>query len=118
MDSSLFLGFWRISLHIFTLLRRFASATIFLESNSINGVLFINLTKAMAGCIENAETSNLSFLKHLSFHWHYSSYSQVYEMLRDYMRSYNTTFHRGIQETPMERFPNSKELSKTSLSRE
>jgi hypothetical protein len=39
-------------------------------------------------------------------------------MLKNYMRSYNTTFHRGINETPMERFQNSKEHPITPQSRE
>lgn len=47
-----------------------------------------------------------------------SSLAQFNEMLKDYMRSYNTTFHRGINETPMERFQNSKEHPKTPQSRE
>lgn len=29
-------------------------------------------------------------------------------MLKDYMRSYNTTFHRGIDSTPLERYQHSK----------
>lgn len=38
-----------------------------------------------------------------------TSLSQFNTMLRDYMRSYNTTFHRGIGSTPLERFQASKD---------
>lgn len=40
------------------------------------------------------------------------------EMLKEYMRSYNTTFHRGIDAAPMERFQNSKDHPKRPKSRE
>lgn len=33
-----------------------------------------------------------------------SSLSQFDSMLKDYMRTYNTTFHRGINSTPMDRY--------------
>lgn len=33
-----------------------------------------------------------------------TSLEQFNEMLRDYIRTYNTTFHRGIDSTPMERY--------------
>lgn len=36
-----------------------------------------------------------------------TSLSQFDGMLKDYMRSYNTTFHRGIDETPMDRYKQS-----------
>ena len=32
------------------------------------------------------------------------SLDEFNDMLRDYMRSYNTTYHHGIEETPMDRF--------------
>ena len=38
-----------------------------------------------------------------------TSLTQFNGMIRDYMRSYNTTFHRGINSTPMERFQASKD---------
>lgn len=47
-----------------------------------------------------------------------TSLSRFNEMLCDYMRSYNTTFHRGINETPMERFHNSKDHPRKPKSRE
>ena len=37
-----------------------------------------------------------------------TSLAQFNTMLKDYMRSYNTTFHRGIDSTPLERYQNSK----------
>lgn len=37
-----------------------------------------------------------------------TSLVQFNGMLRDYMRSYNTTFHSGIDSTPLERFQNTK----------
>ncbi len=45
-----------------------------------------------------------------------TSLSQFNDMLKDYMRSYNTTFHRGIQDTPMNRFQNANGSSKTPVS--
>ena len=47
-----------------------------------------------------------------------TSLAQFNEMLKDYMRSYNTTFHRGIDATPMERFHNSKDHPQCPQSRE
>ena len=47
-----------------------------------------------------------------------TSLAQFNEMLKDYMRSYNTTFHRGIDATPMERFHNSKDHPRRPQSRE
>jgi len=47
-----------------------------------------------------------------------TSLTQFNEMLKDYMRSYNTTFHRGIDATPMERFQNSKDHPQRPKSRE
>ena len=38
-----------------------------------------------------------------------TSLTQFNTMLRDYMRSYNTTFHRGIGSTPLDRFQASKD---------
>ena len=38
-----------------------------------------------------------------------TSLAQFNTMLKDYMRSYNTTFHRGIDSTPLERYQNSKD---------
>lgn len=47
-----------------------------------------------------------------------TSLTQFDEMLKDYMRSYNTTFHRGINETPMDRFQNSKDHPRKPESRD
>lgn len=47
-----------------------------------------------------------------------SSLSQFNDMLRDYMRSYNTTFHRGINGIPMDRYQHSKDHPKKPQSRE
>ena len=47
-----------------------------------------------------------------------SSLSQFNDMLRDYMRSYNTTFHRGINGIPMDRYQNSKDHPKKPQSRD
>ena len=47
-----------------------------------------------------------------------TSLSQFNDLLKDYMRSYNTTFHRGINETPMDRFQNSKDHPQSPKSRE
>lgn len=46
------------------------------------------------------------------------SLAQFNEMLTDYMRSYNTTYHTGIECTPMERFQNSKSQPRIPKSRE
>lgn len=47
-----------------------------------------------------------------------TSLMQFDEMLKDYMRTYNTTFHRGINETPMDRFQNSKDHPRNPESRD
>ena len=47
-----------------------------------------------------------------------TSLAQFNDMLKDYMRSYNTTFHRGIDAAPMERFQNSKDHPQRPKSRE
>jgi len=47
-----------------------------------------------------------------------TSLVQFNEMLKDYMRSYNTTFHRGINEAPIDRFQNSKNHPRKPVSRE
>lgn len=47
-----------------------------------------------------------------------TSLTQFDEMLKDYMRSYNTTFHRGINEAPMDRFQNSKDHPRKPESRD
>lgn len=47
-----------------------------------------------------------------------TSLTQFDEMLKDYMRTYNTTFHRGINETPMDRFQNSKNHPRNPESRD
>ena len=47
-----------------------------------------------------------------------TSLAQFNEMLKEYMRSYNTTFHRGIDAAPMERFQNSKNHPQRPKSRE
>ena len=47
-----------------------------------------------------------------------TSLAQFNEMLKEYMRSYNTTFHRGIDAAPMERFQNSKDHPQRPKSRE
>ena len=39
-------------------------------------------------------------------------------MLKDYMRDYNTTFHRGIGSTPLERYQASKDHPRTPQSRQ
>jgi hypothetical protein len=36
-----------------------------------------------------------------------TSLAQFDEMLKDYIRTYNTTFHRGINSSPMDRYLNS-----------
>lgn len=41
-----------------------------------------------------------------------TSLAQFNSLLKDYMRSYNTTFHRGIDATPLERFEASKDHPK------
>jgi transposase InsO family protein len=47
-----------------------------------------------------------------------TSLAQFNEMLREYMRSYNTTFHRGINAVPLERYEASKEHPRKPQSRE
>lgn len=47
-----------------------------------------------------------------------TSLASFNEMLTDYMRSYNTTYHTGIDCTPMERFQNSKSQPRIPQSRE
>lgn len=44
------------------------------------------------------------------------SLAQFNSMLKDYMRTYNTSFHSGIQATPMERYQNSMEDVRLPLS--
>lgn len=46
------------------------------------------------------------------------SLEQFNGMLKDYMRKYNTTFHRGIDSTPMNRYLNSQYKLKTPSSQE
>lgn len=46
------------------------------------------------------------------------SLAQFNDMLRDYMRTYNTTFHRGINSTPLDRFQASKDHPRKPKSRE
>ena len=45
-----------------------------------------------------------------------TSLAQFNSLLKDYMRSYNTTFHRGIDATPLERFEASKDHPKRPVS--
>lgn len=45
-----------------------------------------------------------------------TSLSRFNSLLKDYIRSYNTTFHRGIDATPLERFEASKDHPKRPLS--
>ena len=45
-----------------------------------------------------------------------TSLSQFNGMLKDYMRDYNTTFHRGIGSTPLERYQASKDHPRTPQS--
>jgi transposase InsO family protein len=47
-----------------------------------------------------------------------TSLAQFNEMLRDYIRSYNTTFHRGINEVPLERYKTSRDHPRMPQSRE
>ena len=47
-----------------------------------------------------------------------TSLSQFNGMLKDYMRSYNTTFHRGIDTVPLERYQNSKDHPRKPQSRQ
>jgi hypothetical protein len=47
-----------------------------------------------------------------------TSLAQFNEMLRDYMRSYNTTFHRGINAIPLNRYEASKDHTRNPQSRE
>ncbi|WP_051594182.1 Mu transposase C-terminal domain-containing protein [Butyrivibrio sp. AE3003] len=46
------------------------------------------------------------------------SLEQFNGMLKDYMRNYNTTFHRGIDSTPMNRYLNSQYKLQTPASQE
>ena len=46
------------------------------------------------------------------------SLSQFNELLKDYMRSYNTTYHKGIESTPYDRYQNTKDHPRTPASRE
>ncbi len=46
------------------------------------------------------------------------SLAQFNAMLKEYMRTYNTSFHSGIQTTPMERYRDSPEVIKAPASRE
>ena len=47
-----------------------------------------------------------------------TSLEQFNDMLRDYIRTYNTTFHRGINSTPMERYLSSEYKLKMPMSSE
>lgn len=47
-----------------------------------------------------------------------TSLSQFNELLRDYIRSYNTTFHSGIRSTPMERYLQTRSSIRMPKSRE
>ena len=47
-----------------------------------------------------------------------TSLAQFNGLLKDYMRSYNTTFHRGIEGIPLERYEASKEHPRKPLSHE
>lgn len=47
-----------------------------------------------------------------------TSLAQFNTLLKDYMRSYNTTFHRGIDSTPLERYQNSKDHPRKPQSRQ
>lgn len=47
-----------------------------------------------------------------------TSLSQFNGMLKDYMRSYNTTFHRGIDGIPLERYRASKDHPRKPQSRQ
>ena len=47
-----------------------------------------------------------------------TSLSQFNGMLKDYMRNYNTTFHRGISGVPLERYQASKDHPRKPLSRQ
>ncbi len=47
-----------------------------------------------------------------------TSLEQFNSMLKDYMRDYNTTLHRGINDTPMNRYLNTDISAKTPISRE
>lgn len=46
------------------------------------------------------------------------SLSQFNELLKDYMRSYNTTYHKGIESTPYDRYQNTKDHPRIPSSRE
>lgn len=47
-----------------------------------------------------------------------TSLAQFNTMLKDYMRSYNTTFHRGIQTVPLDRYEASKDHPRKPASRQ
>ena len=47
-----------------------------------------------------------------------TSLSQFNELLKDYMRSYNTTFHRGIDGVPLERYETTKQHPRKPDSRQ
>ena len=47
-----------------------------------------------------------------------SSLSQFNGLLKDYMRSYNTTFHTGIDSTPFKRYQHTRSHSRTPLSKD
>lgn len=47
-----------------------------------------------------------------------TSLAQFNTMLKDYMRSYNTTFHRGIQAVPLDRYEASKDHPRKPASRQ
>ena len=47
-----------------------------------------------------------------------SSLAQFNGMLKDYIRSYNTTFHRGIEDIPLERYKRSKDHPQKPASRQ
>ena len=47
-----------------------------------------------------------------------SSLAQFNGMLKDYIRSYNTTFHRGIEDIPLERYKRSRDHPQKPTSRQ
>ena len=78
-----------------------------------NGCSYSNDTKIRDGASKGKVERHFRTLKE---RWLYTldissitSLTQFNGMLRDYMRSYNTTFHRGIGSTPLERFQASKD---------
>ncbi len=73
---------------------------------------------ASKGKIERIwKTINETFLYTIDIH-SIHSLAQFNSMLKDYMRTYNTKFHSGIQTTPMERYQNSREVIKVPPSME